>query len=141
MEPQTVTHEETYNAPVEKVWLALTDKDQMKSWYFNIPDFRHEVGSSFEFYESEKKEFLHRCTITEIVPLQKFQHTWTHPEQSKGISLLTWELFPEGDQTRVLLTHSGIEQLADGGAAFAKENYEQGWNEIMGRSLRGFLEQ
>ncbi len=29
--------ERTYNAPVSKVWSAITDKDQMKQWYFDIP--------------------------------------------------------------------------------------------------------
>jgi uncharacterized protein YndB with AHSA1/START domain len=26
--------EKTFNAPVEKVWKAITDLDQMKQWYF-----------------------------------------------------------------------------------------------------------
>jgi uncharacterized protein YndB with AHSA1/START domain len=26
------------NAPVDKVWNALTNKEQMKNWYFDIPD-------------------------------------------------------------------------------------------------------
>ncbi|AHF15841.1 SRPBCC family protein [Niabella soli] len=140
MESQTVVQEVIYNAPVEKVWQALTDKDQMKQWYFDIPDFNTAPGSRFDFYEGPKKKYRHRATITALIPLQKLQHTWAHPDQSKGTSLLTWELFPKGDQTRVHLTHSGLEQLADGGPAFAKENYEQGWNTIMNTSLRNFLE-
>ena len=27
------------NAPVEKVWNALTEKEEMKKWYFDISDF------------------------------------------------------------------------------------------------------
>ncbi|MBO9617810.1 MAG: SRPBCC domain-containing protein [Niabella sp.] len=141
MEPQTVVKEFSYGAPVEKVWQALTSKDQMHQWYFDIPDFDTSPGSRFDFYEGPEKQYLHRGTITECIPLQKLQHTWTHPDKSKGSSLLTWELFPEGDQTRVRLVHSGLEQLADGGPAFAKENYEQGWEQIMNKSLRNFLEQ
>ena len=30
--------ERVYNAPVERVWSAITDKDQMKQWYFDSPD-------------------------------------------------------------------------------------------------------
>ena len=29
---------------VQKVWQALTDKSQMKEWYFDIPDFELRVG-------------------------------------------------------------------------------------------------
>ena len=28
--------ERTYNATAEKVWQAITDKNQMKQWYFDI---------------------------------------------------------------------------------------------------------
>ncbi len=33
---QAVVIERTYNAPVEKVWKALTDVDQMRQWYFDL---------------------------------------------------------------------------------------------------------
>ncbi|WP_262896812.1 SRPBCC domain-containing protein [Chryseobacterium cucumeris] len=34
-----ITVQYTINAPAEKVWKALTDKNEMKSWYFDIQDF------------------------------------------------------------------------------------------------------
>lgn len=33
----TVSYE--IKAPVNKIWSALTNKDEMKIWYFDIPDF------------------------------------------------------------------------------------------------------
>ena len=41
--------ERTYNAPVEKVWKAITDNDLMKQWYFKIAAFKPEVGFEFSF--------------------------------------------------------------------------------------------
>ncbi len=35
--------EQTYNAPVSKVWKAITDKDDMKQWYFNLAEFKPEL--------------------------------------------------------------------------------------------------
>ena len=32
--------ERTFNAPVAAVWKAITDKDEMKKWYFDLTDFR-----------------------------------------------------------------------------------------------------
>ena len=29
--------ERTYNAPRNKVWRAITSKDDMKQWYFDLP--------------------------------------------------------------------------------------------------------
>ena len=38
--------ERTYNAPVEKVWKAITDKEEMKQWYFDLDAFFHQVRAS-----------------------------------------------------------------------------------------------
>ncbi len=51
------------NAPASKVWKALTDKKEMKKWYFDIEDFKPKIGYSFKFYgEKEGKKFLHRAS-------------------------------------------------------------------------------
>lgn len=132
--------EQKFGVPAETIWKAITDPEAMNQWYFTIPGFKAEEGSVFEFYEpGEERQYLHRCTITRVVPMKLLQHTWTHPNHSKGSSLLTWELIPEGESTLVKLTHEGIENLADGGPAFAPENYQEGWNQILGESLKNYL--
>ncbi len=133
--------EEIFIASQEQVWQAITEKDQMKIWYFDIPDFTLQEGIIFNFYEpGERKQFHHRCEIRQVIPKKRFQHTWTHPEHSKGESLLTWDLIPDGVLTKVVLTHDGLENLADAGPEFARENYEAGWKSIITDSLRRFLE-
>jgi uncharacterized protein YndB with AHSA1/START domain len=133
--------EAKYHASPEKVWRAITDKEQMKQWYFDIPDFDLKSNSIFNFYEpGSEKKFHHRCTIKEIVPNRKFQHTWTYPNRIKGESLVTWEMAQAGEYTSVTLTHEGIENFAEAGNDFARENFVGGWNEIVGRLLKEFLE-
>ena len=46
---QAVVIVRTYNAPVGKVWKALTDVDQMRQWYFDLREFKPEVGFEFSF--------------------------------------------------------------------------------------------
>ncbi|MEI9946055.1 MAG: SRPBCC domain-containing protein [Chitinophagaceae bacterium] len=41
--------ERTYNSRIEKVWKAITDKDQMKQWYFDLSEFKPLVGFEFQF--------------------------------------------------------------------------------------------
>ena len=41
--------ERTFNAPSSKVWQAITDKEQMKEWYFDLADFKAEPGFQFQF--------------------------------------------------------------------------------------------
>ena len=38
------------NAPVDKVWKAITDNSLMKDWYFDIADFSTDLNSEFSFY-------------------------------------------------------------------------------------------
>lgn len=60
--------EQIYDAPAEKIWLALTDKNEMKQWYFDVDDFEPEVGFRFHFTgENEGRKFLHICMVTEAV--------------------------------------------------------------------------
>ena len=114
------------------VWQALTEKSQMKEWYFDIPDFELRVGATFNFYEpDDARQFHHRCTIREILPEKKFSHTWTHPSHSKGESVITWLLKEENGATHLTLQHEGIENFADAGPAFAAENYQVGWESFM----------
>ncbi|HYJ64426.1 MAG TPA: SRPBCC domain-containing protein, partial [Parafilimonas sp.] len=49
MNNESFVIERTYNAPVNKVWKAITDRDLMQQWYFNIAAFKPEVGFEFTF--------------------------------------------------------------------------------------------
>ena len=136
------TIERIYDAPVKKVWKALTDSDQMKQWYFDIPGFRPEVGFEFQFYGEGKtgEKFLHLCKVTDAVENKKLRHSWRY-EGYEGTSFVTWELFDEGGKTKVKLTHEGLETFpVTANNAFAKANFEEGWTYITGISLKEFLE-
>jgi uncharacterized protein YndB with AHSA1/START domain len=139
MEPIVV--ENIFNAPVNKVWQALTDKEKMAQWYFKLEDFRPEAGFIFEFTGGPEDgiQYLHRCEIIEVVPNKKLKHTWTYVGYP-GESLVTWELFDEGDKTRLRLTHSWLESFPADNADFAKENFATGWNYIINSSLLNYLQ-
>lgn len=129
------------NAPIEKVWRALTDKNEMQSWYFDIPNFEAEVGKQFDFYEpGEEKKYHHRIEILEIIPNEKLKHTWFYPEFSKEKTFVTWELNSDGEGTLVTLTHEDLNHFKDLGEGFSTESFTQGWNEIIGQSLKLYLE-
>ncbi|MEP6951005.1 MAG: SRPBCC domain-containing protein [Ginsengibacter sp.] len=132
--------ERTLNAPVAKVWNAITDKDEMKQWYFDIAEFKPEVG--FEFYFSagtEGKKYLHLCKITEVISGKKLSYSWRF-DGYPGNSLVTFELFPEGNVTRLKLTHTGLETFPEDNPDFAIESFAKGWTYIIGSSLPAFLE-
>lgn len=133
--------ERTYNAPVGKVWQALTDKEQMKEWYFDIEKFEPEVGFEFQFTGkgSKGEEYVHHCKITEVINGQKLSYTWSY-EGIEGMSLVSFELVAEGETTRVKLTHEGLETFKTDSPDFAKESFAGGWTEIIGKNLKNFVE-
>jgi uncharacterized protein YndB with AHSA1/START domain len=132
--------ERTVNAPIEKVWKAITDKESMKPWYFTLEKFKPEAGFEFTFEGGdENKSYLHVCKITDVIPQKKLRHSWRY-EGYEGISFVTWELFAEGSSTKVKLTHEGLESFPTTNPSFAKQNFVAGWTQIVGTSLKEFVE-
>ena len=132
--------ERTFKAPASKVWEAITNKDEMKKWYFDFKEFRPEVGFQFDFYGGpDDRQYHHLCKITTAVPKKKLAYSWRY-EGYEGNSLVTFELFDEGKATRLKLSHDGLETFPASNPDLAKENFEQGWTEIIGTSLKEYLE-
>ena len=132
--------ERTLNASVATVWKALTNVEQMRQWYFDLKEFRAEVGFEFEFaVDHEGSTYHHLCRITEVVPQKKIAYTWRYKDQP-GDSLVTFELFGQGEKTRLRLTHEGIESFPKT-PAYARANFEAGWTAIIGSELKRFLEE
>tara|TARA_R110002050_G_scaffold56861_3_gene127923 strand:- start:417 stop:842 length:426 start_codon:yes stop_codon:yes gene_type:complete len=139
MELKPVTVEAEYNAPVSKVWKALTDKAEMKQWYFDIAEFKPEPGFKFQFMGgTEDNQYLHKCEIIEVIPQQKLSYTWQYDGYA-GNSLVTFHLYAEGSKTRVVLTHSGIETFPDDAEDLVRSNFEQGWHHIITIALPEYL--
>lgn len=140
MDTKPLVFERILNAPIEKVWGALTEKEQMKQWYFDIPGFKPEVGVEFQFLAgSETKKYLHLCKVTEIIPGKKIAYTWRY-DGIEGNSEVSFELFPEGEKTKLVLTHKGLETFKTDNPDFAKKSFIKGWTYFTTKALPEFLE-
>ena len=129
----------TFEAPVGRVWTALTDVNQMRQWYFDLKEFKPEIGFEFEFIvEHEGNRYHHLCRVTDVVPEKKIAYTWRYKGEP-GDSLVTFELFPDGHTTRLKLTHTGMETFPKT-PAYARKNFEAGWTAIIGSELKQFVE-
>jgi uncharacterized protein YndB with AHSA1/START domain len=136
---EAVVIERTFNAPVARVWKALTDVEEMRRWYFDLKEFKPAIGFEFEFIvEHEGVKYHHLCRVTEVIPQKKLAYTWRY-KGHEGDSLVTFELLAEADRTRLKLTHEGIETFPKT-PAYARKNFEAGWTAIASQ-LQQFLEQ
>lgn len=134
-----MTIERTYDSPASDVWMALTRVDLIRQWYFDIPEFKTEVGFAFRFEGNGPcdKPNTHLCQVTEVIPERKIAYSWRYDE-TDGESLVTFELFPEGENTRLRLTHAGLETFSL--ELRQKKNFEAGWNYYIHTALKDFLQ-
>lgn len=138
MDNQQLIIEQEFNAPLELVWRAITEKELMKKWYFDIADFKPEVGFKFQFEGGEEnKRYLHLCEVLEVIPHKKLRYSWKY-EGYPGVSFVTFELSANGEKTKVKLTHEGLETFTD--PDFARDNFVGGWKYLIHESLKEFLE-
>ena len=84
------------------------------------------------------QKYLHLCKVVEVVEGKKIAYTWKYDGYA-GESKVTFELFEEGNKTRLKLTHEGLETFPADNKDLAKENFVAGWTEIIGTSLKNFL--
>lgn len=139
MDTSPLVKEITIHAPASKVWRAITNKDEMKQWYFELAEFRPEVGFEFSFVGGdEKKSYLHLCKVTDVIAGKKITYSWKY-EGYEGMSYVTFELFDEGDKTRLVLTHEDLHTFPESNPDLARHNFDRGWTGITA-ALKDYLE-
>ena len=113
----------------------------MKEWYFDLSDFKLEIGFEFEFMggPDDEIQYLHKCKIIEIEENKKLKYSWWY-DGYKGISFVTFELNEIENGTKLTLTHDGLESFPLENPDFAKENFNEGWTYLTEVSLTNYLE-
>jgi uncharacterized protein YndB with AHSA1/START domain len=121
-------------APPALVFQAWTDPERMMRWYapegletpYAEADLR--VGGRFRVLMRELdggKEHDVSGEYREIVVDRKLVFTWAWLTTPEEVSLVTVELEPAGDGTRLTLTH---EQLTD---AESRDSHQSGWSSAL----------
>ena len=140
MDNAPIIVETLFNAPANEVWKAITQPQSMKEWYFDIAEFKALPGFEFKFYGgSEEKKYLHLCEVVEVETAKKLSYSWKY-NGYPGDTLVTFELFDEGAKTRLKLTHEGLESFPQDIPDFKKENFGEGWTQIIGTNLKEYVE-
>lgn len=148
--PDTIRLERMLEASPETVWRYLTQADLRAQWFAGGTDataegpldlaFDHDKLSSEDVacpaeYAGHKGAVNHE-QILRFEPHRLLAHTFG--EGRKGVA--TFELFAEGNRTRLILTHSGIQSPT------GAHNFGSGWNshllvlqeKLAGRSVPDF---
>jgi uncharacterized protein YndB with AHSA1/START domain len=131
--------ERTFYTPTATVWKALTNKDEMKKWYFDLAEFKPVKGFEFQFEGGlEERKYFHSCKVMDVILEKKISYTWMYIGY-EGNSLVIFELFGEKDKTLLRLTHEGLDTFPKNNPDFAKSRFAEGWTYIVGTSLKEYL--
>ena len=150
--PDMIRLERMLDAPPETVWRYLTEAELRQQWFMGGTDAK--AGSEFELlndhdnlsqddvpypedYAPYKGRSWHE-TVIRFDPPRLLETTF----QSGKNGTVTYELTPEGEKTRLVLTHSGI--VSGTGA----QDFGSGWNShltvleerLAGRRVANFWE-
>ena len=148
--PDTIRLERTLDAPVEKVWRYLTEADLRREWFMGGTDARPD--SEFELLVDHDNLSDGDIPYPEDYAAHKgarWQEKVLRFEPPRLLATtfqggkngnVTYELFPEGERTRLVLTHSGIT------SATGFQDFGGGWNshlivlqeKLAGRSVPDF---
>jgi uncharacterized protein YndB with AHSA1/START domain len=83
--------ERSLDHPVERVWRAVSEPDELDAWFVATPRWTPAVGETFTAMERDGE-------ITEVEPPNVLAYNW-------GDELFRFELTPEGDGCRLVFTH------------------------------------
>ena len=129
--------EEIFQVPVQRVWRALTEESALRAWYFpQLRKFRPVVGFEFEFTD-DGSAYQKEWRVTQVVDGAKLAHSWRY-KGYRGVSEVSFDLFPEASSTRLRVTHTGLDSFPDD-AHFARNRFREGWKQILRVKLRDYL--
>ena len=138
--PPPILVEQDYDAPIETVWSAITDEDQMRIWFFDtMLNFQPVVDFETTFHvECDGRDFLHVWKVVKVEPLEHIAYDWRY-EGIPGLSTVFWDLSKTESGTLLKLAHQEREPFPQDDPIFTREACESGWDYILRDQLKNFL--
>lgn len=140
-EPRSIEASIEINAPVEAVWKALTDAEEITRWFSPHAQVKPGAGGSIRWTWDEEIDWESRIEIWE--PNRHLRAVYDKPPLSPNISAapallaMDFTLETRGGKTTLRLVHSGFGRGADWNEEY--DGVRRGWGYELG-SLRHYLE-
>jgi uncharacterized protein YndB with AHSA1/START domain len=136
--PSSLLISRTYPASVERVFKAWTDANQLGQWFAPTDDYTTqasvdlEVGHEYRIAITHKGGNIHTIlgTYRLIDPPRKLVYTWRWEGGPMADTLVTVDFAPDGDATKVTITHEQFTNTED------RDKHNEGWNGCLNRLQR-----
>jgi uncharacterized protein YndB with AHSA1/START domain len=125
--PRVIEREAVYPHSPERVWRALVDPNELAQWLMPT-DFAPEVGAEFVFQTGDAHIGDVHGEVLEIDEPRLLRCRWSGVF---GDTVVTFELAPEGDGTRLRVVHDGWADPVP--AEWA--GFEEGWKQKLEEDL------
>ena len=113
--------EEVLPHAVEAVWGALTDRASISDWLMQTSEFEPVVGSRFRMRtEHLAADGFVRAEVTELDPPRRMVWAWAVDDTTPPTTVV-FELRPEGDGTRLTISHRG--EIEPGAGAILRDGW------------------
>lgn len=112
-------------APPEKVWRHLTDKELLARWFHETDrDLTDKVSFQYlSFHYDKEDRKLMWGDVIELDPPKKLVHTFTHQWLEGVVTTVTWDLLGVAGGTQLTMTHAGITKFSE------LTGHDKGWDE------------
>lgn len=140
MKPLIVKNTITINAPIAKVWDALTNPAQTKKYMFGceaLSDWKKGSPLTWEMIYEGKPFVAVKGNIVEIEPNKKLAYTTIDPNAAmedipENYLTVTYLLSAEGGKTNLTVTQGDYSKVADGEKRYQEAyNHGEGWNPVL----------
>src|SRR5690242_4736333 len=95
----TLRFERRLAHPIERVWQAITELDELEHWFPARLEGERAAGADIQFTFDQHDIEVTKGQVVEFEPPRLFAYTW-------GESMLRWELVPDGAGCRLIFTHT-----------------------------------
>jgi uncharacterized protein YndB with AHSA1/START domain len=139
--PSQIEKEILIEAPIDVVWRAVTEPDQIKQWFSQEAEIDPKEGGEGRLSFPSGQTFY--LQIEAFEPPRRFAFRWVHPEGTKAqpdnSMMVEFTLESEAGNTRLRVVESGFDQIdwADEKKAKYFDDHSRGWAFLLGR-LRDF---
>jgi uncharacterized protein YndB with AHSA1/START domain len=129
------------NADADRIWKALTDKDELSRWMMMPTNFNPKVGAEFYFQANPNEEWTSRVNgvVKELNKNKKLTYTWNSDQLSKE-TMVTFTLRGTDDKTELNLIHSGWENIEDSESEI-RNLYSEGWGHRLFENLKELVDE
>lgn len=130
-----ISKEQLFNHPIQKVWEAITDQDQISTWF--IPaKFKAEKGYQYTFNGAGGECSPIRGEVLEATPYTLI-YSWVVTENPMNTTV-KWILEEVDGGTKLYLEHSGISNYEGETAIEMFGSFNGGWDNCL-KGLTGYL--